>query len=61
MLREVSAEEMTFELGFVGRVGVYKARKGIPDNKNSACNRGLKLVASSRNCMWFGGAGTEGV
>lgn len=64
MLREVFLEEVTFELGFVGRVEVHQADKtgkGIPDSENNTCSRDTKSVASSGNGMWFGGAGAEDV
>ena len=61
MLKEIFTEEVAFELGFVGRVGVYKAGNGILESRNSACNRGMRLVASSRNRMGFGGTGAKDV
>lgn len=61
MLQEVFMKDVSFELHLVGRVGVHNTGKVVPDSGNSTYNRGMKQVAGSGNCMWFGGAGAEDV
>ena len=53
-LREVSTEEATFELGLIGRVGIYKAGKSIPDSKNSACKEPLSCWLVQRTACVLG-------